>query len=46
LNERQLKMHVVDFSRDHGLEAGTLHPVDEVCAKKAPSRIEHPVRRG
>src|SRR5438067_2273905 len=28
LNERQLKMHVVDFSSNHGGEAGALHPID------------------
>jgi hypothetical protein len=42
LNERQLHMHVVDFSRNHGGEAGTLHPIDEARPKKAPGRIEHP----
>jgi len=42
LNERQLKMHVVDFSSNHRVEAGTLHPIDEVCPKEAPRRIEHP----
>src|SRR5262249_8758078 len=42
LNERQLKMHVVDFSSNHGGEAGTLHPIDEFCPKEAPRRIEHP----
>jgi hypothetical protein len=42
LNERQLHMHVVDFSRDHRGEAGTLHPIDEARPKKAPGRIEHP----
>ena len=31
LNERQLHMHVVDFSRNHWGEAGTLHPIDEAC---------------
>src|SRR5947208_12231766 len=35
-------MHVVDFSRNHGGEAGTLHPIDEARPKKAPGRIEHP----
>jgi hypothetical protein len=35
-------MHVVDFSRNHGREAGTLHPVNEARPKKAPGRIEHP----
>jgi hypothetical protein len=35
-------MHVVDFSRNHWGEAGTLHPIDEVRPKKAPGRIEHP----
>src|SRR5690242_18526969 len=42
LNERQLKMHVVYFSSNHRGEAGTLHPIDEVCPKEAPRRIEHP----
>jgi len=42
LNERQLQMHVVDFSRNHWGEAGTLHPIEEVCPKRAPGRIEHP----
>ena len=42
LNERQLKMHVVDFSSNHGGEAGALHPIDEVCPKEASRRIEHP----
>ena len=42
LNERQLQMHVVDFSRNHGGEAGTLHLIDKVCPKQAPGRIEHP----
>ena len=42
LNERQLHLHVVDFSRNHGGEAGTLHPIDEARPKKAPGRIEHP----
>ena len=35
-------MHVVDFSRNHWGEAGTLHPIDEARPKKAPGRIEHP----
>ena len=35
-------MHVVDFSRNHWGEAGTLHPSDEARPKKAPGRIEHP----
>jgi len=35
-------MHVVDFSRNHGGEAGTLHPIDEARPKNAPGRIEHP----
>jgi hypothetical protein len=35
-------MHVVDFSRNHWGEAGTLHLIDEPCPKKAPGRIEHP----
>jgi hypothetical protein len=42
LNERQLHMHVVDFSRNHGGEASTLHPIDETRPKKATGRIEHP----
>src|SRR6201981_2436370 len=42
LNERQLKMHVVDFSSNHRGEAGTLHPIDEARPKKTPGRIEHP----
>ena len=37
-------MHVVDFSRNHGGEAGTLHPIDEARPKNAPGRIEHPGR--
>src|SRR5262249_14723323 len=35
-------MHVVDFSRNQGGEAGTLHPIDEAGPKEAPGRIEHP----
>ena len=35
-------MHVVDFGRNHGGEAVTLHPIDEACPKQAPGRIEHP----
>jgi hypothetical protein len=31
LNEGQLQMHVVDFSRNHGGEAGTAHLIDEAC---------------
>jgi hypothetical protein len=42
LNERQLQMHVVDFSRNHGGKACTAHLIDEVCPKEAPERIEHP----
>src|SRR5580704_19609303 len=42
LNESQLQMHVVDFSRDHWGEAGTLHPIEEARPKQAPGRIEHP----
>jgi hypothetical protein len=42
LNERKLQMHVVDFSRDHWGEAGTLHLIDEPCPKKAAGWIEHP----
>jgi hypothetical protein len=29
-------MHVVDFSRNHGGEAGTAHLIDEVCPEEAP----------
>ncbi|HWH39843.1 MAG TPA: hypothetical protein VNU21_08385, partial [Usitatibacter sp.] len=36
LGERELHLDVVDFSRDHGREAGTLHPIDEARPKKAP----------
>src|SRR5579863_7366351 len=39
LNERQLQMHVVDFSRNHWSEAGALHPIDEACPKRATGRI-------
>jgi hypothetical protein len=42
LNERQLQMHVVDFSRNHWGEAVTAHPIDEARPKRAPGRIEHP----
>jgi len=42
LDERELHLDVVDFSRDHGGEAGTLHPIEEARPKKAPGRIEHP----
>src|SRR5204863_9551115 len=35
-------MHVVDFSRNHWGEAGTLHPIDEARQKTAAGRIEHP----
>jgi hypothetical protein len=33
---------VVDFSRNHGREAGTFHLIDEACPKQAPRRVEHP----
>src|SRR5437870_13404935 len=33
---------VVDFSRNHGGEAGTFHLIDEACLKQAPRRVEHP----
>jgi hypothetical protein len=37
-----LQMHVVDFSRNHGGKALTLHSIDEACPKRTPGRIEHP----
>jgi hypothetical protein len=42
LNERQLQMHVVDFSRNDWGETGTLHPIDEARSQRAPGRIQHP----
>jgi hypothetical protein len=42
LNERQLQMHVVDFSRNHWGAAGALHPIDEARPKRATGRIEYP----
>jgi hypothetical protein len=33
---------VVDFSRNHGGEAGTFHLIDEACPKQAPRRVEDP----
>ena len=44
LNERQLQMHVVDFSRNHWGETGTLHPLEQACPEQAPGRIDHPGR--
>ena len=44
LNERQLQMHVVDFSRNHWGEAVTFHPIEECGPKRASDRIEHPAR--
>src|SRR5437764_5852782 len=42
LNKLQLQMHVVDFSRNHRGEAGTVHLINKVCPSLAPGRIEHP----
>ena len=39
LNERQLHMYVVDFSRNHCGEAGTLHPIDEARPRKHPGGL-------
>jgi hypothetical protein len=42
LNERELQMHVVDFSGDHRGETGTLQMIRETCPEEAAERIEHP----